>query len=90
MRSNQVFNTTARRRLFWVVSNPLGLIVLSQFGFNYHYLHHLYPSIPVFNLPEVHDYLMEGFVDYESYFVLRESYIKTLFGDLANHLRGKE
>lgn len=78
-------NAAEQRRLFWVVSNPLELIVLSQFGFHYHHLHHLYPSIPVFNLPEAHAWLMKEIVNYQGYFVLRKSYIKTLFGDIVNH-----
>ena len=71
-------NIAEQRRFFWVQSNSLELTILSQFGFHYHHLHHLYPSIPVFNLPRLHSWLMKEFGDYQEYFVLRESYIKTL------------
>lgn len=68
-----------RRRLYLVLSSPLERFALSQFGFHVHHLHHLYPTVPVFNLPGLHLWMLENFKEYGRLFIVRKSYVGTLY-----------
>lgn len=48
---------------------------LAPFDFNYHGEHHLFPSVPHYYLPELHELLQEN-AFYRSQYGLRESYSK--------------
>lgn len=70
---------TKKSRMYLVSSNPVERIILSQFGFHLHHLHHFYPTIPVFNLPKLHRWLLDHQDTYAEMFVVRKSYIGTLY-----------
>jgi fatty acid desaturase len=77
-------NLADRRRLYFVLSNPLERFFLSQFGFHVHHLHHLYPKVPVFNLPKLHCWMMDNVRGYSELFIMRKSYIGTLYFFMKN------
>lgn len=80
-------NLAERRRLYLVSSNPLERFILSQFGFHIHHLHHLYPKVPVFNLPKLHTWMMDNVSDYSELFITRKSYVGTLYFFMINRSR---
>ncbi len=71
-------NIAEKKRHYYVSSNFLERFVLSQFGFHYHHLHHLYPTVPVFNLPALHRWMIENCISYTELYVTRASYSGTL------------
>jgi len=73
-----ISNIAEKRRMFLVSSNMVEKIVMSQFGFQYHHLHHLYPTISVFNLEKLHIWMKENVENYCETFVERKSYTGTL------------
>jgi fatty acid desaturase len=43
-----------------VISNPIERFLVAPLNLNYHIVHHLYPSIPFYNLPKAHAILMQN------------------------------
>jgi len=49
-----------RHRLITYASNPLERMLLAPMNMNYHTAHHLWPSIPYYNLPEADQEIRQG------------------------------
>lgn len=75
---------TKKSRMYFVLSNPIERIILSQFGFHLHHLHHFYPTIPVFNLPKLHRWLIDNQDGYTDMYTVRKSYLGTLYSYILN------
>lgn len=42
-----------------ILANPIELFFIAPHGVNYHLVHHLFPSVPFYNLKELHCHLLE-------------------------------
>lgn len=52
------------------------------YGINYHVEHHLYPSVPFFRLPELHEFLMKK-EEYTKHAHITMGYVTGLFNELS-------
>ena len=67
-------------RLISFVSNPVERQFFAPHNMNCHIAHHLWPSIPYYNLPETERRLRQALHGDATSLVWRESYVKYLFG----------
>lgn len=71
-------NYPEKYRLFFMDSHPFELFFISQFGFHYHHIHHLYPNVSTFYLEDLHQWLIKNDNRYSDKYIKRDSYIKTI------------
>lgn len=64
--------------LYFVKSNPFERLLMNQYGFHYHHLRHMYPTVPVFNLKGLHHWLEKNDSSYNQKFIRRDGYTKVL------------
>jgi fatty acid desaturase len=74
-------------RLFDVAIGPLERLMISPCHFNYHALHHAFPSVPHYRLPRAKEVVAEANGGYP--FVVVPGYLRVLFGHLRR-LRSQE
>ncbi len=77
-------NEAERDRLFFMQSNPLERFFVSQFNFYYHHVHHLYPNVVTFKLPELHQYLLENDPAFQQRFIQRSGYFSVALQYIRN------
>lgn len=77
-------NIPEELRLFYMKSNLLERFFISQFYFNYHHLHHIYPNIVTFKMKELHSYLLLNDPTYPNKFIERSSYLGVLKNYILN------
>lgn len=77
-------NYAEQNRLFFMKSSVFELFFISPYNFHYHHIHHLYPNVVTFKLPELHAWLHENDPDYPNRFMVRGSYVKTMI-DYITH-----
>lgn len=65
------------KRLFYMDAPKWERFFISQFGFHYHHLHHLYPNIVTFKLQDLHRWLEIHDPDYQRKFIRRPGYVGT-------------
>lgn len=65
-----------------VKTNMLERFLLAPHHVGYHLEHHLYPAVPFYNLPKLHDLLMEG-EDYKEKAHVTQGYFIGLFNELG-------
>jgi fatty acid desaturase len=65
-----------------VTSNPLERFLVAPLNLNYHIVHHLYPSIPFYNLPRAHEIIMEN-ESFREHAHITDSYLGLRRGVLA-------
>lgn len=63
-----------------VVPNLFERLTICPYGINWHIEHHLFPSVPFYNLPELHETLMRN-PTYRSRALVTHGYWNVLFGD---------
>lgn len=73
-----------QNRFYFMKSNFLERFFISQFSFNYHHVHHLYPNVVTFKLPKLHNWLLEHDPHYENRFITRNGYLDTLINYIVN------
>lgn len=69
---------TERERLFHMRAGRIERFFISQFSFHYHHLHHLYPNVVTFKMPELHRWLQQNDPDYTQRYIERPGYVETL------------
>lgn len=65
-----------------VKTNLLEQFLLAPHNVGYHLEHHLYPAVPFYNLPQLHNLLMEG-EDYQEKAHVTQGYFIGLFNELG-------
>jgi fatty acid desaturase len=73
-----------RHRLYFMDASRAELFFISALHFNYHHLHHLYPSVVTFKLRALHRWLQENDPQYASKYVRRRSYVGTALQYILN------
>lgn len=51
---------------------------MSQYGFHYHHIHHMYPTVPVFRLKDLHHWLSKNDLNYPQKYIERDVYSNVL------------
>ena len=70
-------NDAERHRRFYMNAGPVERFLISQFGFHYHHVHHLFVNVPTFNVKAAHTWLHENAPDFRDTYIERPGYIGT-------------
>ena len=60
-----------------VIPSVIEKFFFTPYNLGYHVEHHLYPSVPFYNLPKLHEILMKK-ADYKENVIVHTSYIRVL------------
>lgn len=70
-------NSAESQRSFFMDGAKLELFFISQFNFNFHHIHHLYPKVVTFKLKQLHEWLTQNDPQFQDRFVRRPGYVAT-------------
>jgi len=65
-----------------ILASPFETFFLAPHNINYHGEHHSYPSVPYYNLPELHDVLMAN-PDYAEHVHITRGFVKGLWDEIV-------
>ena len=81
---DQSRNVPEELRSFLMDASRVELFFISQFWFNYHHLHHLYPRVATFKLRKLHRWLQENDERYEDKYIRRPGYVSVALNYILN------
>lgn len=64
-------------RRFYMNASPLECFFISQHGFHYHHVHHVYANVPTFNVRAAHEWLIENVPEFSDTYIERPGYVGT-------------